>query len=238
MSCSASPTQRARLHRVVRLAEDEHSPSVMRMRLQTALIRVVLPAPFGPSRPKNAPPGSRGRSPRPRACRRRSAWSGHAARAPGCRHGTPVTKLVTAQPSARPYCARSTRGTRRSGSAPTTPRCRGTTRPSARGPSSKCICGLPAERAHLVRGQRVAAVVAGPVGHVLDQRLVPPGQLQDPAGPRRCSRTRRARPRCTPRPAGRARARVDAARRSPRRRASCAPGARRRTPAADRRGAR
>ena len=33
------------------------SPSVTRSRLQTALISVVLPAPFGPSRPKKAPDG-------------------------------------------------------------------------------------------------------------------------------------------------------------------------------------
>jgi hypothetical protein len=30
---------------------------VIRIRLQTALIRVVLPAPFGPRRPKNFPSG-------------------------------------------------------------------------------------------------------------------------------------------------------------------------------------
>src|SRR5436190_833141 len=40
---------------------------------------------------------------------------------------------------------------------------------------------LPAERPHPVGGQRVAAVVAGPVGHVLDQRLVPPRQREDAA---------------------------------------------------------
>ena len=34
------------------------SPAVTRMRLQTALISVVLPAPFGPSRPKNSPSGT------------------------------------------------------------------------------------------------------------------------------------------------------------------------------------
>ena len=33
------------------------SPAVIRRRLQTALISVVLPAPFGPSRPKKAPDG-------------------------------------------------------------------------------------------------------------------------------------------------------------------------------------
>ena len=49
------------------------SPSVTRIRLQTALISVVLPAPFGPSRPKKAPAGTRDRSPRARRCRRRSA---------------------------------------------------------------------------------------------------------------------------------------------------------------------
>ena len=36
----------------------EISPAVSRIRLQTALIRVVLPAPFGPSSPKNAPAGT------------------------------------------------------------------------------------------------------------------------------------------------------------------------------------
>ena len=80
MSCSARPTQRARLERVVRLRRTRGSrPSVTRSRLQTALISVVLPAPLGPSRPKNAPAGISGRSPRARACRRRSAWSGRAA---------------------------------------------------------------------------------------------------------------------------------------------------------------
>jgi hypothetical protein len=33
------------------------SPSVIRIRLQTALISVVLPAPLGPSRPKKLPAG-------------------------------------------------------------------------------------------------------------------------------------------------------------------------------------
>ena len=35
----------------------EISPSVSLIRLQTALISVVLPAPFGPSRPKKLPDG-------------------------------------------------------------------------------------------------------------------------------------------------------------------------------------
>src|SRR5664280_3419309 len=39
---------------------------------------------------------------------------------------------------------------------------------------------LPAERADLVRGQRVAAVVAGPVGYVLDLRLAGAGRRDDP----------------------------------------------------------
>src|SRR5262249_26342625 len=38
---------------------------------------------------------------------------------------------------------------------------------------------LPAERAQLLGGERVAAVVARPVGDVLDQRLVVAGQLDD-----------------------------------------------------------
>ena len=36
----------------------EISPELIRIRLQTALIRVVLPAPLGPSRPKNVPAGT------------------------------------------------------------------------------------------------------------------------------------------------------------------------------------
>src|SRR4029453_3683379 len=45
----------------------EISPSVSRIRLQTALISVVLPAPFGPSRPKKLPAGtSRARASRAR----------------------------------------------------------------------------------------------------------------------------------------------------------------------------
>ena len=38
----------------------------------------------------------------------------------------------------------------------------------------------PAQAGELVGGERVAAVVAGPVGHVFDQRFVGSGQLQDP----------------------------------------------------------
>src|ERR687894_565961 len=41
--------------------------------------------------------------------------------------------------------------------------------------------GLPSERADLVGGERIAAVVTGPVGHVLDQRLVGAGELDQPA---------------------------------------------------------
>ena len=40
------------------VAEDAHVAGVTRMRLQTALISVVLPAPLGPSSPKNAPSGT------------------------------------------------------------------------------------------------------------------------------------------------------------------------------------
>ena len=47
--------------------------------------------------------------------------------------------------------ARSTRGTRPSGSAPTTTRCRGTSRPCARCPRRSATCGLPAERLGLRR---------------------------------------------------------------------------------------
>ena len=63
-------------------------------------------------------------------------------------------------PSERPYCARSTRGSRPSGSAPTTTRCRGTRRPSAPRPSSKRTCASQPRPAQLLRREAVAAVVA------------------------------------------------------------------------------
>ena len=76
---------------------------------------------------------------------------------------------------------RSTRGTRRSGSAPTTPRCRGTSATVRSRPSAKWTCASqPSSLAQLVGGERVAAVVAGAVGDVLDQRLVGAGQLDHP----------------------------------------------------------
>ena len=97
----------------------------------------------------------------------------------------------------------------------------------------------PSSRAlRLLRAERVAAVVARAVRDVLDQRLVAAGQLEDRASRRRCSRARRARRRCRPRPARRARARCRSPRRSPRPRASCGPACRRRRRAADRRRAR
>ena len=59
--------QAPRLHGSRRVAEDAISPPVSRIRLQTALISVVLPAPFGPSRPKKLPAGtSRSRASRAR----------------------------------------------------------------------------------------------------------------------------------------------------------------------------
>src|SRR5207248_1616721 len=39
---------------------------------------------------------------------------------------------------------------------------------------------FPAERVQLVRAQRVAAIVPGPIGDELDQRFVHPAQLDDP----------------------------------------------------------
>src|SRR4051794_867336 len=58
MSCSARPTQLRAIRLSAGSPKIRTSPSVMRMRLHTALISVVLPAPFGPSRPKNAPSGT------------------------------------------------------------------------------------------------------------------------------------------------------------------------------------
>ena len=76
--------------------------------------------------------------------------------------------------------ARSTRGRRRSGSAPTTRRCRDTSRPSAPGPRRSGPARSQPEPLELAGGERVAAVVARAVGDVLDQRLVGSGQLEDP----------------------------------------------------------
>ena len=84
---------------------------------------------------------------------------------------------------------------------------------------------LPAELlAELLGGERVAAVVAGAVGDVLDQRLVARRSARSPASPPRCSRTRRGRRRCRPRRGGRSSAPCGCRGRSPRRRASCGPG--------------
>ena len=47
--------------------------------------------------------------------------------------------------------------------------------------------GLPAELGGLLRAERVAAVVAGTVLDVLDQRLVAAGQLAGSCARRRCS---------------------------------------------------
>src|SRR5918996_993822 len=57
MSCSASPMERRASIESWGWPKTEISPSLIRSRLQTALISVVLPAPLGPSRPKNAPAG-------------------------------------------------------------------------------------------------------------------------------------------------------------------------------------
>ncbi len=86
------------------------------------------------------------------------------------------------QPSALAVLAsRSTRGTRRSGSGPTTPRCRGTTATVRSSPSAKRTCASqPSSCADLLAAERVAAVVAGAVLDVLDQRLVGAGQLDHP----------------------------------------------------------
>src|SRR4051794_14787843 len=46
-------------------------------------------------------------------------------------------------------------------------------------PLLEAAARLPAELAHLVGRQAVATVVPGPVGHVLDQRLVAAGQRED-----------------------------------------------------------
>jgi hypothetical protein len=57
MSCSARPTQLLASRVLAGFPNTRTSPAVTRIRLQTALISVVLPAPFGPSRPKTAPDG-------------------------------------------------------------------------------------------------------------------------------------------------------------------------------------
>ena len=55
MSCSASPIQLRALSVVIDSPNTSTSPDVIRIRLQMALMAVVLPAPLGPSRPKKAP---------------------------------------------------------------------------------------------------------------------------------------------------------------------------------------
>ena len=85
--------------------------------------------------------------------------------------------------------ARSTRGSRRSGSAPTTRRCRGTRSTVRSRPSSKRTCASQPSARDLLRAERVAAVVAGAVGDVLDQRLVVAGQRDDALARRRGSGT-------------------------------------------------
>ena len=65
--------------------------------------------------------------------------------------------------------ARSTRGSRRSGSAPTTTRCRGTSSTVRSSPSAKYTCGSQPSARIFSERERVAAVVAGAVGDVLDQ---------------------------------------------------------------------
>src|SRR3954469_25233677 len=58
MSCSASPTW-ARASRVsAGRPNTSTSPAVTRIRLHTALMSVVLPAPLGPRSPKKAPAGT------------------------------------------------------------------------------------------------------------------------------------------------------------------------------------
>ena len=66
---------------------------------------------------------------------------------------------------------------------------------------------LPAERAQLRGVEAVAAVVARPVGHRLDQRLGPAERDRGSAASGRCSRPRCRRRCCRPRPASRARSR-------------------------------
>ena len=93
--------------------------------------------------------------------------------------------------------AGSTRGSRRSGSAPTTRRCRGTSRRSRRCPPSNAR-PAPSSRARvgLLRAERVAAVVAGTVLDVLDQRLVARPSARGSCARRRCSEARRGRRCC------------------------------------------
>ena len=154
------------------------------------LHEVDVDAQLAPARRRcRSRPGSRARrrGPRARSGRRPSSWSR------GARHQLSRAPGRTG--------ARSTRGTRRSGSAPTTIRCRGTTRRSARGPRRSATSASQPSAADLVGGERVAAVVAGAVGDVLDQRLVAAGQLEDRLHRPRCSAARRGRRRCRPRPA-------------------------------------
>src|SRR4051794_13986636 len=177
MSCSASPTHERAFSVSCGSPNTSTWPSVTRRRLQTALISVVLPAPFGPSSPKNAPEGifrskfSRASVPSSyRLVRPRSSSAG------GSSRNTPST-LSTQLPAVVllvvvPVLAGADRG----------PPVLVVAVP-VDGPGEAVLEAhprLPAElRAELVRAERVAAVVPGAVRHVLDQRLVAAGQLED-----------------------------------------------------------
>ena len=186
----------------------------------------------GPSTPCSAQRSSRNDS------RRKPRSSPCAVASSRTRSGISVSIRVTLTKAWFRTGARSTRGTRPSGSAPTTPRStryQSTTRAM---PSSKPTCAFQPRALRLLRAERVAPVVARTVLDVFDQRLVAIAPLQDllddvdvrplvgPADVVGLAGIARARGRCR------------SPRRSPRPRASCAPAARRHRRAADRRRAR
>ena len=163
-------------------------------------------------------PGHRAREGRDRASTTACTRSGSSASGTGWR--IEIVRASRRYASAARTGARSTRGSRPSGSAPTTPVV-AVPGDGALEAVGEADLRLPAQRAHLVGAQRVAAVVARAVGDVLDELLAGARELEDPpddldvralvgtADVVDLARARRARGR------GRCRAR------SPRRRASC-----------------
>src|SRR3954469_1999409 len=172
MSCSASPIQERARSVSAGSPKTRTSPEVTRIRLQTALIAVVLPAPLGPSSPKKEPAGMS----RSKPSRARVPSSLRLGRASSESAGAGSWNIASTLPTQRAavltlvvlaVLARADRA----------PPVLVVAVPVDGPPQAlgKAPLGLPAQLlADLVRAERVAAVVPGPVGHVLDQRLVPP----------------------------------------------------------------
>src|SRR5215210_2851526 len=192
MSCSARPIQLRAVSERAGSPNTSISPAVTRMRLQTALISVVLPAPFGPSRPKNEPAGmSRAKSsiasvPSSYRLVRPRSWSA------GASSRNTASKLAI-----RAHRAEPPGGALAAESPPVVALVVGAIVAGADRPPPVLVLAVPVDGAlqavgeahlrlpaqlpaQLLRGQGVAAVVTRAIGHMVHQRLVTPGQLEDP----------------------------------------------------------